>query len=118
MNAVEPLPTQALKIHIAKGFWCRARGLLGRSHLAIDQGLYLPRCNSVHTFGMRFPIDVVFIDSANRVVKLVSSLMPMRAAYSRNAVATLELAAGQAEAYRVEVGGFNALINQSIKDAS
>ncbi|HSJ51669.1 MAG TPA: DUF192 domain-containing protein [Actinomycetota bacterium] len=45
----------------------RARGLLGRSALALDEALLIPRASSVHTFGMRFPILVARLDEALRV---------------------------------------------------
>ncbi|MFN8052354.1 MAG: DUF192 domain-containing protein [Acidimicrobiales bacterium] len=48
----------------------RARGLLGRD--GIDGALFLPRTRSVHTFGMRFPIDVAFLDADGRVVKVTT----------------------------------------------
>lgn len=48
----------------------RARGLLGRD--GIDGALLIPKCRSVHTFGMRFPIDVAFLDKEQRVVKVVT----------------------------------------------
>ena len=46
----------------------RIRGLLGTSSLGRGHGMLLERCRSVHTFGMRFPIDVVLLDRAHRVV--------------------------------------------------
>ena len=70
----------------------RARGLLGRPVAP----LLLAPARSVHTFGMRAPIDVVFLDAELRVVR-ATTLRPRRIAAARRAVAVLELPAGTAD---------------------
>jgi uncharacterized membrane protein (UPF0127 family) len=55
------------KVRVARGFASRLVGLLGRSELGPGEGLLLPRCGAVHTLGMRFPIDVVFVDDAGAI---------------------------------------------------
>ena len=82
----------------------RMRGLLGRRSLPAGEGLLLQPAASVHTTFMRFPIDVVFLDGDLRVVKLVERMPPWRAASSRQARATLELAAGEATARGIQIG--------------
>ena len=73
----------------------RARGLLGRSGLGPNEGLLLERSRSVHTFGMRFPIDAVLLDRDDRVIDVVR-LSPNRVLLPRAHVrAVLEVAAGQ-----------------------
>ncbi|HEX2088113.1 MAG TPA: DUF192 domain-containing protein [Solirubrobacteraceae bacterium] len=72
----------------------RARGMLGRE----PQPLLLAPARSVHTCGMRFPIDVVFLDAELRVVRVVRGLRPWRLAGARRARAVLELPAGGAGA--------------------
>jgi len=57
-------------------------------------GLMLPRTRSVHTHFMRFPIDVVFLDSELRIVSIVNALRPWRLAAAKTASAVLELASG------------------------
>ena len=60
--------------------------LLGLSHLRLDEagpGLLLPRCASVHTFGMRFPLDLVFLDRAGRPVSFRRAVPPRRFAWDR-----------------------------------
>jgi uncharacterized protein len=79
---------------VADGPLTRMRGLLGRSQLGDGEGLLLRPANSVHTFFMRFPIDVVFIDSEGHVTRVVRALRPWRVAGSRRARAVLELPAG------------------------
>jgi uncharacterized membrane protein (UPF0127 family) len=56
----------------------RLRGLLGRSSLAPHEALWLRPCNSIHTFWMRFAIDVIFLDRTLRIVKMVENLRPFR----------------------------------------
>jgi uncharacterized membrane protein (UPF0127 family) len=53
-------------------------GLLARARLEEGEALLLPRCRSIHTWGMRFPIDVAFVDRAWRVVALRQRLGPWR----------------------------------------
>lgn len=66
----------ATNLRIAQGLWERLRGLLGRQGLQDGEGLMIPHCQSVHMWGMRFPIDVVFVDPAGRVVWLRCHLRP------------------------------------------
>ncbi len=74
----------------------RMRGLLGRSGLPAGEGLLLRPAASIHMAFMRFPIDAVFLDSTDRVVKVVAELKPWRMAGCRGARAVLELPAGEA----------------------
>ena len=59
-------------------FWRRLKGLLGRRELALQQGLLLEPCNSVHTLGMKFAIGVLFLSADNRILQLIPSLQPGR----------------------------------------
>ena len=81
---------------LARNPYSRMRGLLGRTGLAQGEGLLLQPAGSIHTFFMRFPIDVVFLDREQRVVRVVPNLRPWRTAGVRKARAVLELAAGEA----------------------
>ncbi len=63
---------------LATSLWKRTKGLLGRSGLADDEGLWIPT-SSIHMFGMRFAIDVVYADREGRVLKLVRGIRPWRA---------------------------------------
>jgi uncharacterized membrane protein (UPF0127 family) len=58
--------------------WERLRGLLGRSALAPDEGLWIRPCTGVHTFFMKFEMDVAFLDRKGRVIKVVSRMKPWR----------------------------------------
>ena len=94
----------ALDVDIAATRAARRRGLLGRDSLAPTEGLMLAPCKAVHTVGMRFPIDVVFIDGDGRAVRVVPELAPWRIAMSARARAVIELAAGTAKASDIQVG--------------
>lgn len=83
-------------VHRCEGSLERMRGLLGRPALAPGEGLLIAPCNSVHTIGMRYPIDVVFLDREGRVIKVRSALRPLRMAMARGARQVIELAAGEA----------------------
>ena len=56
----------------------RTRGLLGRATLGNDAAMVIRRCRAVHTLGMRFALDLVFVDKAGRVVRIVENVPPGR----------------------------------------
>ena len=60
----------AARAAMAQSLGARMKGLLGRRSLGAQEALILPQCRSIHTVGMRFPIDAVFVDRAWRVVAL------------------------------------------------
>lgn len=93
-----PIKRPAAKLHIrcAASFRERALGLLGTSHLARDEGLLIRPCGAIHTFGMRYAIDVVFLDRRGCILAVRAELPPWRFALCRQARAVLELAAGSA----------------------
>lgn len=74
----------------------RLTGLLGTSHLPPGCGLLLIPCYSIHTIGMAYAIDAIFLDWYYNVLKVVNDLRPMRAASCRGGAMTLELPAGTA----------------------
>ena len=76
--------------------FARMRGLLGRRELPSGEGLLLRPAASIHTFFMRFPIDVVFLDRELSVVAVRPEVRPWRTAGARGAKVALELAAGEA----------------------
>jgi uncharacterized membrane protein (UPF0127 family) len=82
----------------------RRRGLLGRDDLADGCALVLAPCNAIHTWRMRFPIDVLFVDRDGRITKIVERLGAWRVAASFSAFATIELRAGAIDGRNVTVG--------------
>ena len=85
-----------LAIRLADGFFSRLRGLLFAPALQPGEGLLIRPCAAVHTAFMRYPIDIVFLDRAGKIRRIVPRLAPWRSAASGGAYQTLELAAGEA----------------------
>ncbi|HVT95614.1 MAG TPA: DUF192 domain-containing protein [Bryobacteraceae bacterium] len=72
----------------------RRKGLLGRDCLEPGSGLLIVPCESVHSFGMRFPIDVVYLDRNRKVRKVRENMVPRRFSADLLAHSVLELPAG------------------------
>src|SRR6476646_2743537 len=72
----------------------RTKGLLGRKGLAPGEGMWIVPCEAVHTFGMQFPIDLVYLDRGLRIKKVQSSVSPWRLSACLSAHSILELPAG------------------------
>lgn len=72
----------------------RSKGLLGRTSLAAGSGIWIVPCESVHTFFMKFPIDLVYIDRHRRVKKVRSNVPPWRLSACLSARSIIELPAG------------------------
>lgn len=92
------------RVALAQSFVQRLRGLLGRSPLCAGQALWLAQCNSIHTAGMRYPIDVVFLNRAGHVTKVCVAVPPWAARGSMRAASALEFRAGEAAALGIRPG--------------
>lgn len=91
------LPVAAVagrEVRVARGFRARLLGLAALDWKEAGGGLLIPRCSSVHTFGMRFALDLYFLDRGGVVVATRLAVPPKRLAYCRGASAVLELPAG------------------------
>jgi hypothetical protein len=83
------------RIRLADAWLSRLRGMLGRQAPAVGEGLLLTPCRSAHMYGMRFPLDIAFLDANRAVVAVYHSLPPgSRTGWHRNALHALELPAG------------------------
>lgn len=94
---LERLPTAVVlghEVRVARG---RARllGLAGLDRGRAGAGLLIPRCASVHTFGMRFALDLVFLDRAGRPRSVRRAVPARRLVFAQGAAAVLELPAAQ-----------------------
>lgn len=95
----------AERAEIAGTFWLRLKGLLGKKGLESKTGLILNPCTSIHTLFMRFPIDAVFVDSKNRIIKTYHALPAWRlSAILFNSAFCIELPAGTLLASSAETG--------------
>ncbi|GAA5132760.1 DUF192 domain-containing protein [Alloalcanivorax gelatiniphagus] len=85
-----------VSVQAALDYRRRLVGLIGRPHLAADEGLWIPACRSIHMFFMRFAIDAIFLDGDGRVLRVRAGIRPWRTATVWRARSVLELAAGAA----------------------
>jgi hypothetical protein len=67
---------ESLRCRVARTFWSRFIGLMGKPPPEDGAGLLISPCNSIHMFFMRFPIDAMFLDRQLKIVKLVVNLAP------------------------------------------
>lgn len=90
----------------AFAWWSRLRGLLFRKPLAEDgsEALLIRPCNSIHTLGMRYVLDVVFIDRNGTVVQVNEGIRPWRACLGRGAHAVIEFHHGAARRLGIAQG--------------
>ena len=95
---LEPLPAIALEggltVHVAAGPFARLRGLAGLEDLPGEHGLLLPRTRSVHTLGMRFALDLVWLGRDGEVVEVEEGVAPRRHAMARSARSVVETREG------------------------
>lgn len=92
-------------VEVANSFLKRLVGLLGRKSLAIGSGLWLSPSSGIHTFGMRFAIDVIALDAEMKVVELHREVRAWKiAATSSHVHSVLELPSGQIDASGLSLG--------------
>ncbi|HEX2929441.1 MAG TPA: DUF192 domain-containing protein [Candidatus Binatia bacterium] len=95
----------ATKVRKADNFVTRLIGLLKRKHLGPEEALWLMPSKGIHTIGMKFPIDVVFLNKDHHVLGIVSGMMPYRvSAVHLRGYSVLELPSGTLKKSRTEVG--------------
>jgi uncharacterized protein len=82
----------------------RRRGLLRHEKLDPGEGLWIAPCEAVHSFGMKFAIDVLYLDRKKRVKKIRHTMVPRRLSACLTAYSVLELPAGTAEATGTRAG--------------
>ena len=85
----------AERAEVARSWWARGKGLLGRAGLPAGGGLVIDPCWSIHTWFMTFPIDVAFVARDGRVVRAAQAVRPWRVGpFARGARFVVELPAG------------------------
>lgn len=83
-----------IRLRRAQGFWDRLIGLAWRSAIDSDQAFLIEQCRAVHTFGMRVPLDVVFISEQGVVLSVFDGLAPCRIAACLSGAHVIEFACG------------------------
>jgi uncharacterized membrane protein (UPF0127 family) len=84
-------------VRVANTHWSRFRGLIGTpsADFEFGQALWIVPCRGVHTFGMRFPLDLIYLDRSGNVVEVLENVRPWRVGPVRlSAASVLELPAG------------------------
>lgn len=103
------------RVELARSFARRLRGLLGRKSLPAGSAMVIEPCRQVHTWGMGFPIDVVFLDERGRVVAGLENLPPGRISPCvRAARSVIELPAGTIKAAGVEKGHLLQIVRREV----
>jgi len=93
------------KLSHTNHFWDRLRGLLGRTELPLNEGLWIQHCSSIHTCFMNFPIDVVFVDKELIVRAIHAHLKPWRMTLpKRKLYSVFELPSGTLSKSQTEIG--------------
>lgn len=95
---------QVIDVMVAISMLERMRGLLARPALRNSEAMLLRPCNMIHTFGMRYPIDVLFLRRDGLVLKIAEAVVPRRTRSHLRAHGVLELAAGEARRCGIVLG--------------
>jgi uncharacterized protein len=104
VTLARPNGTVCERCTVADRMLPRMKGLLGKENLASGEGILIRPAPSIHTFFMRFPIDVVFLSREGEVLKIDKHVAPWRARSCRHSYAVLELAAGETGRCGLAVG--------------
>jgi uncharacterized protein len=104
MNETMSPEIELMRILVAKNFWQRALGLMGRIRLDKNEGLYFPHARAIHTFGMLCVIDVVYLDASGLIVAIHRSIKPFRFSYCREAQSLCELTQGRVQELGLKTG--------------
>jgi uncharacterized membrane protein (UPF0127 family) len=99
-----PTPAGTLQVRIADTFTARGLGLLVGAPLKATEGLLIAPCASIHTIGMRYPIDVVFLDAQARILRVCPDVRAGRMRFAPRARGVLELRAGTALCHGLRPG--------------
>ena len=94
----------AASVELANHSAARRKGLLGRNFLLAGEGIWILPCQAVHTVGMQFPIDLIYLDRDLRVRKVRSNVRPWRLSACVLAHSVLELAPGAIRATQTNRG--------------
>jgi uncharacterized protein len=95
-RSLERVDLLGFSVPVASTVPSRFLGLALLRRERAGEGLLIPRCRSVHTFGMRFPLDILFLDRAARVLDLRRAVPPNRVVRCLGAIAVLELPSPEA----------------------
>ena len=105
LKSVDKNQVLLANLRVAQSFRDRLVGLIGTHTLSADQGLWIERCNSIHTFFMSMSIDCVFISSDQKIVSIAENIKPNRITWPRlRAQCVLEIPAGRSRELQLSIG--------------
>src|SRR3712207_386256 len=87
------------RLAVAESRKARMNGLARMDHMAPEYALHIPKCRSVHTFSMRFPLDLIWLGKDGEPVRIDRDVPPRRMKYCLRARSVVECNAGQADAF-------------------
>lgn len=102
------------RTRVAASFKDRFKGLIGKESIQSDEALFFDKCSSVHMFGMRFSIDVIYLNRQSEIIKIVSKLSPWSFSLFPKASSLIEVRAGQCQKMGLEIG--DRLILKEVKN--
>ncbi len=92
-----------MKVKIAKTYWARLLGVIGR-RLEKDEAFLIPHCTRVHSFFMTQPIELIYLDRANRILA-IHTLSPWRISpLIKGTFSILEMVANGSNKYHIRIG--------------
>lgn len=94
------------KINMASNVFSRFLGLMGKRELLLGEGLIIKPCNQVHTFNMRFSLDILFVNKEMQVVSIVTLTPGKIGPFIKDAHFVLEVAAGSADKFGIFKGDY------------
>lgn len=100
---------------IALNFWRRLKGLLFTDSLLRGQGILIKPCSSIHTIGMFYSIDILFVNAEDIIVKSVVMMKPCRLAICTDSIFVIELPAGTVERTGTQIGDKVVVLNDENK---
>ncbi len=100
-------------VEVAFSLGARMLGLLGRNNLSAGHALHIKPCGSIHTLGMRFNLDLIFLDRNLTVVKIVCDVTPFKMVLGgKHAASVIELESGWFDWSKLSVGDNLEIVNR------
>ncbi len=93
-----------LDLSIADHFFSRLVGLLTKPALSESQALWIIPCNSIHTIGMNYHLDVVFLNAQKEIIQITENLAPFRMKKHAQSISVIEFKSGFIQAHKITVG--------------
>lgn len=100
-NMKVQIETQILNIKLCQTFFSRFIGMIGKKK-KFKYGFYFPNCSSIHTFFMKQPIDVIFVNKNNQVISIHYHVKPWKIVHNKYAFACYEFSVGILKTVKID----------------